>query len=126
MKNKILLNTKRAVVVAITVASLLAPAAVLAVGGWNPTNVTGSGLATTSVATIITTIMQWMLYIVGTIAVITFVISGIMYLTAAGDEDQIGKAKKAMVYGIVGIVVALLGLIIINLVDSMLQGSVQA
>lgn len=123
MKNKILLNTKRAVIVAVTAASLLAPA--VALGQWTTALPTTSGLATTSVAVIISTVMKWLLYIVGTIATITFIIAGIMYLTAAGDEDQIGKAKKAMVYGIVGIVVALIGLIIINVVDTMLRGTVQ-
>ena len=123
MKNKILLNAKRAVVVAVTAASLLAPA--VALGQWTTALPATSGLATTSVAVIISTVMQWLLYIIGTIAVITFIIAGIMYLTAAGDEDQIGKAKKAMVYGIVGIAVALIGLIIVNVVDTMLRGTVQ-
>ena len=123
MKNKILLNAKRAVVVAVTAASLLAPA--VALGQWTTALPATSNLATTSVAVIISTVMQWLLYIIGTIAVITFIIAGIMYLTAAGDEDQIGKAKKAMVYGIVGIAVALIGLIIVNVVDTMLRGTVQ-
>jgi TRAP-type C4-dicarboxylate transport system permease small subunit len=67
-------------------------------------------------------IMYWLLGFVGVLGVIAFVISGILYLTSAGDDEQIGKAKKAMVYAIVGIIVALIGVIVINAVDSMLNG----
>jgi hypothetical protein len=63
------------------------------------------------------------LVVVGILGVIGFVIAGIIYLTAAGDEGQIDKGKQAMVYSIVGIIVALLGVIIINAVKTMLGGT---
>jgi hypothetical protein len=49
------------------------------------------------------------------------VISGIFYLTAAGDADQEKKAKLAMKMGIFGIVVGLVGLVIIQAVDLLLR-----
>jgi flagellar biosynthesis protein FlhB len=66
--------------------------------------------------------MNWLLAILGVIAVIAFVISGMQYLLSAGDEDWIEMAKRNMKYSIVGIVVALSGLIIIRAIDSLLQG----
>ncbi len=66
-------------------------------------------------------IMKWLLTLVGIIAIIAFVIAGILYLTAAGDEDQIGRAKKAMINSIIGVIVALLGLIVLKAVDNMLR-----
>jgi multisubunit Na+/H+ antiporter MnhB subunit len=63
-----------------------------------------------------------LLYILGFFAVIGFVISGIMFLTAAGNEDQATKAKSYMIYSIVGILVALLGLIILNAAQAWLGG----
>ena len=70
---------------------------------------------------IIGNIMQWLLVLVGILAVIAFVISGILYLTSAGNEDQISQAKRAMVWAIVGVIVALLGLIVLNAVTLMLD-----
>jgi len=49
------------------------------------------------------------------------VISGIMYLTAAGDEDQITKAKSAMKWSIVGVIVGLGGFVAIQAIDSWLD-----
>lgn len=69
---------------------------------------------------IIRKIMLWALGILGFVAVIGFVISGIMYLVAAGDETSQGKAKKAMYYSITGVIVGLVGLVVIYAVQRML------
>ena len=81
-----------------------------------------TGLPEQSLIGIITGIMNWLLILVGVLGVIGFVIAGILYLTAAGDEGQIDKGKTAMIYSIVGVVVALLGLIIIRAAQGMLSG----
>ena len=60
--------------------------------------------------------MNWLLAILGFIGIIGFVISGILYLTAAGDEGRIEQAKSAMMYSIIGVIVALLGFVIIQAV----------
>lgn len=64
----------------------------------------------------ITVVMNWLLGLIGVLGVIAFVISGIMYLTSAGDEGQAEKAKSVMTFAIIGLVVALVGLIIVNAV----------
>ncbi|MDO8565884.1 MAG: pilin [Candidatus Moranbacteria bacterium] len=86
--------------------------------GFNVSKATTSttGLANKSVYSIIGTFMNWLLGLVGVLAVIAFVISGILYLTAAGNEEQVEKAKGIMTYAIIGLVVALLGLVIVNAV----------
>ncbi len=84
---------------------------------------TDSKLTNTSISTLITKAMQWLLYIFGFVAVIAFIIAGFMYLTAAGDESKIKTAKNAMIWSIVGIVVALAGLIIITAVMAYLGGN---
>jgi uncharacterized membrane protein len=83
----------------------------------------GTGLPAGSLLGIITSGMNWLLIVVGILGVIGFVIAGIIYLTAAGDDDQISKGKKAMVYSIVGVIVALLGIVIIQAVQALLGGS---
>jgi uncharacterized membrane protein len=83
---------------------------------------TGTGLPTSSVTDIVTGIMNWLLGIVGVVGVIGFAIAGILYLTAAGDEERINKAKSAMLYSIIGVIVALAGLVALQFAKSMLGG----
>jgi hypothetical protein len=61
--------------------------------------------------------MDWILGLLGFIAIIGFVISGILYLTAAGNDGQIKTAKEAMKWSIVGVIVALMGYVIVQAVD---------
>ena len=84
---------------------------------WNISSVSGFGLPNASIYSIVMNILNWLLAIVGIVGVIGFSISGIMYLTAAGNDDQIGKAKTAMLNSIIGVIVALSGLIVIRAVD---------
>ena len=67
--------------------------------------------------------MKWLLGIFGFLAVIAFVISGIQYLMAAGDEDQAKAAKRNVQYSIVGIIVALSGFVILTAINAALTGS---
>lgn len=103
---------------------LLAPTMVGAVpNNWesrgNP-NAVSAGLPGGSIYNIIASTLSWLLGILGFIAVIGFVISGILYLTAAGNDTQIEKAKSAMTYSIIGVIVALMGYVIIRAVAAWL------
>lgn len=92
-------------------------------GGWNPANYVSTGLPTGSIYTIIEGVVFWILAIFGFICIIGFVISGIMYLLAAGDEKSQEKAKRAMYYSITGVIVGLVGLVIIFAVNALLRGA---
>jgi len=81
-----------------------------------------TGLPRQTVFGIITNIMDVLLAAVGIIGVIGFAIAGILYLTAAGDEGRIETAKKAMLYSIIGVVVALAGLVALTFAENLLQG----
>ena len=72
---------------------------------------------------IVTGIMKWLLTAVGIAGVIGFAISGILYLTAAGDEDRIKTAKRAMVNSIIGVIVALVGVVALSAANAMLKGT---
>jgi len=85
----------------------------------------GTGLSSNSVFNIISNIMYWLLAIVGIVGVIGFAIAGLLYLTAAGDETRIGQAKSAMVASILGVIVALAGLVALQFAKNMLGGSSQ-
>ena len=82
-----------------------------------------TGLSETSVAAIVLSLMKWMLYLFGFLAIIAFVIAGIQYLTAAGNMNTIETAKRSMKFSIVGVIVALAGLVIIVAIDALLRGT---
>lgn len=104
-------------------ASILLPGVALAQWGKGISNAGKSQLPGGTISAIITQAMNWLLALVGILGVIGFVIAGILYLTAAGSETQTEKAKKAMLYAILGVVVALVGLVIIKAVNTWLGGS---
>ena len=81
----------------------------------------GTGLPEAPSATgIIRNIMFWVLMIVGIGGVLGFAWAGILYLTAGGDDTKAGKAKKAMMNSLIGVVVALAGLVAINAAQNLL------
>lgn len=84
-------------------------------------NAGAQGLPTGSVIGIVAATLSWLLAILGFIAIAGFVISGLMYLTAAGDEGQAEKAKNAMKYSIIGVIVALMGYVMILAIDTWLD-----
>jgi hypothetical protein len=114
MKNKI-----KRLGAAISVMSAAMPALVMA-AYQEPA---GTGLPTASISNIIIGIMNFLLTAVGIIGVIGFAIAGILYLTAAGEEDKIKKAKSAMLFSIIGVIVALAGVVALRAARTMLGGS---
>lgn len=75
------------------------------------------------VTAVATNLMNWLLGIIGVIAIIAFVISGLQYLTAAGNQNAMEAGKRNMQWSIVGVIVALIGYVIIKAVDTLLGGS---
>jgi len=73
-----------------------------------------TGLNDTPVFFVIATVLNWLLGILGVLGVLAFVISGTQYLLSAGDEDLAKTAKRNMTYAIIGLAIALTGLIVVN------------
>lgn len=67
---------------------------------------------------IIWSIVKWVLGILGGIAVLMIVISGIRYATSRGDAAAVTAAKNTLLYSVVGLVVALLATAIVSFVSS--------
>ncbi len=70
---------------------------------------------------ILANLLDWLLGIIGIIAVIAFAISGIQYLISAGDEEKMGAAKRNALYSIIGIIVALSGFVVVKAIDAALR-----
>lgn len=66
-------------------------------------------------------VMLWLLSVIGFVAIVAFVISGIQYLISAGDQNMIETAKRNMKWSIVGVVTALSGLIILQFIYIMMS-----
>lgn len=91
---------------------------------WNSSNLNRFGLPSGRISGIIGSVFSWLMYIFGFLGIIAFVIAGIFYLTAAGDAEQEKKAKLVMKMGIIGIVVGLIGLVVIQAVNLMLNAGI--
>ncbi|HWQ59634.1 MAG TPA: hypothetical protein VN420_00605 [Candidatus Fimivivens sp.] len=55
----------------------------------------------------------------GVLGLLSFVVSGILYLVSSGDEERARQAKRAMAYSVVGALVCLSSLLIIRTVVGM-------
>jgi hypothetical protein len=80
--------------------------------GWSTVDASLTGAQ--SLSEIALNVLKFLLSIVGVLGIIMLVIGGIMYLTAAGDEDRIDTGKKIVKYAIIGITLALAALIIVS------------
>lgn len=58
--------------------------------------------------------VDWFMGIMGAIAVMAIVYSGIMYITAAGDVAKAETARKNLTWAIMGLVIAILAIVAVN------------
>ena len=61
-------------------------------------------------------IVKYLMTFLGIIAVIIILYGGFMWMTAAGNEDRIAKAKQIIIAGSIGLVVILAAFIIVQFV----------
>ena len=75
-----------------------------------------TGATTKELPTIVKDIINGVLYVVGVLAVVMVIIGGVQYTTSGGDQAAVTKAKNTILYGIVGLVIAILAYAIVNFV----------
>lgn len=73
-------------------------------------------LPTKDVPTTAQTIINVLVSAVGIVAVAVIVIGGILYVTSTGDAAKAKRAQNTILYGVVGLVVAVLAYAIVNFV----------
>ncbi len=64
----------------------------------------------------IKSIMGVVYMVAAVIAVIVIIIAGILYATSSGDSAKIARAKNAILYSIIGLVVVIIASAITNLI----------
>lgn len=83
----------------------------------------GYDVSQTSVNPIIETIIQVALSFLGVIFLILTIYGGFLWMTASGNEDQVGKAKRILTAAIIGLIVVVAAYALSTLVISRLGGS---
>jgi hypothetical protein len=56
---------------------------------------------------LITNIMNWLFGFLGILAVLVILYGGFKWMTAGGDDDKVGEAKKLIINGIIGLIIIL-------------------
>lgn len=76
--------------------------------------------AVSDLSTLVTAILNvmWVVFVV--IAVVMFVVAGIMFVTSQGQPEKIATARQSFIWGIAGVVVAIVAFSIITIVESFL------
>src|SRR5438046_594336 len=70
-----------------------------------PTPVPNPGVDINALITLVLDIV-WVVF--GAFAVIMFIFAGVGFITAQGDPEKVGVARNFVIYGIIGVVIALL------------------
>jgi type IV secretory pathway VirB2 component (pilin) len=66
------------------------------------------GLGTADLKATVINIIQWVLGLLALVAVIMIIIGGFQWMTAAGNEEKIEKAKKVISAAVIGLIIVLL------------------
>ena len=64
----------------------------------------------------IQTIINWILAVLGLVAVIMVILGGFTYMTSQGDPQKTKRGRDTILYGIIGLIIALLAFAIVNFV----------
>lgn len=62
----------------------------------------------------IVNVTNFVLGFLGLAAVIVIIYGGILYVTAAGEEERAGKGKKSITYAIIGLIIVLMSYALVN------------
>lgn len=104
---------------------LLALPALAQIGGTQPptispkTNVTVEGILK-----IVVVVANVMLAFIGVIAVIMILTGAFYYVTGGSNEETLKKGKNLIIYGLIGVAIAVLAFAIVSLVQNFLGRAV--
>lgn len=76
----------------------------------------GDSATTDNFNTKLQAVLNWIFGIIGIVAVIMIILGGFTMMTSSGDPGKVKKGKDTILYGVIGLVVALLAVVIVNFV----------
>jgi hypothetical protein len=84
-------------------------------------NVNNSAAASTNYNSLVHNILNVFLWAIGILALIMTVVSGVRFVTSAGNSDQTTKARRTLQYSITGLVIAIVAYAIVSMVFSLIK-----
>ena len=69
--------------------------------------------------TFIKSIVQVLITLVGSVAVIFFIVGGFRYITSTGNPESLDRAKQTILYSAVGLAVALGAFVLMNIISQL-------
>ncbi|MCK4919132.1 MAG: hypothetical protein KAS01_01980 [Candidatus Pacebacteria bacterium] len=76
--------------------------------------------STTDFSTLVGKVLEWVLNVAASIALLMLITGGIMYVTSTGDEQKIANSKKIITWTILGSMIVLASYSIIVVLDNIL------
>lgn len=73
---------------------------------------------------ILEAVLQWAAIIIGILAVLFILYAAFLFITSAGSDEKVGSAKKALLWGLVGIGVAILAYAAFSFIGSIINPTV--
>lgn len=62
-------------------------------------------------------IINFMLWLVGILAVVMIIVGGIKYITSGGDANKLTSAKNTILYSVIGLIIAIFAYVIVDWVS---------
>jgi len=87
----------------LTIGILALPMVGLAVTPTEPPERTGQ-----ETIDVLDTVMKYVYAVFLVVAVICFIIGGFYFITSAGDPEKVGKGRSFVLYGVIGVIIAVL------------------
>lgn len=78
---------------------------------WN-----GSQLSKGDLMSTLQVVINVIIGVIGFVAVVMIIMGGISFATSQGDSSKVAKARNTILYGVIGLIVALLAYAIVNFV----------
>ena len=81
------------------------------------------GLGTADLQDTVIAIIQWVLGLIGLVAVVLILYGGFTWMTAGGNEEKVEKAKKIITGAVIGLVIVLIAWAIVIFALNVLQNT---
>jgi len=80
----------------------------------NPNIGQALGLTDANLINVVLRVVQWILGVLPLVAVIFLILGGFQWLTSAGDEERVERAKRTISAAVIGLVIVLLAWAIVE------------
>jgi|SRR5690348_11847158 hypothetical protein len=68
-------------------------------------------------------IVNWLLSLVGIVAVIFIVYGGLLYITSQGDEKKAEAGKRVVIFAVIGLIIIGISAVVVNFVLSAIHNA---